>query len=400
MILHTFFANIRNSLFVVLFICFSRPASAEPGVNDKTVLFGQSAVFSGPAARLGKNMRDGILAAFKEVNQKGGVHGRTLKLVSLDDFYEPEQAAQNTRRLIKKHQVFSLIGGVGTPTSQAVLPIVSEVSIPYIAPFTGAEVLRGKNQKYVVNLRASYNQEIQYIVDRLVSQLNKKRIAVVYQDDSFGRAGLAGLNKALKKHQLSIISKGVYLRNTIAVKIALLEIMAKNPEAVMIVGPYLPAAEFIKKAVSLDFKPVFSVLSFTGAVVLGAELKNNSAPVVVTGVVPSPFDSSHPLVESYKKAVQKDFNFVSLEGYLAGRFTALALRRAGQKPTRQNFIKTIRRMKQVSIDGFNLRFGSNDNQGSDQVFLTKIQNGRLESLESLKNLYNAADVKIQKEESL
>ena len=389
MILHTFFANIKNSLYLVFFSFFACFAPAEPGVSEKTVLFGQSAVLSGPAGRLGKNMRDGILSAFREINQKGGVHGRHLKLVTLDDAYEPERAVLNTRALIKKHQVFSLIGGVGTPTSKAVLPIISEVLIPYIAPFTGAEILRGKNQKYVVNLRASYNQEIQYIVDRLVSQLNKKRVAVIYQDDSFGRAGLSGLNKALKKHQLLLVSKGVYLRNTTAVKIALLEIMAKNPEAVMIVGPYLPAAEFIKKAVSLDFNPVFAVLSFTGAVVLGAELKNNSAPVVVTGVVPSPFDSNHPLVQSYKKAIGKNFNFVSLEGYLAGRFTALVLQRMGQKPTRSGFIKTIRRMKSVSIDGFNLRFGLNDNQGSDQVFLTKIQNGTLESLKSLKNLYNS-----------
>ena len=116
-----------------------RPRRGTPGVSDDRVLFGQSAAFSGPAQELGKNMRLGIEAAFHEVNQAGGVHGRMLELTSLDDAYEPEAAVANTQRLIGEG-VFALIGAVGTPTSRSATPIAAEAGVPYIAPFTGRGV--------------------------------------------------------------------------------------------------------------------------------------------------------------------------------------------------------------------------------------------------------------------
>ena len=159
-----------------------------PGVHEDRILFGQSAAFSGPAGELGKSMRAGILAAFKEVNDRGSVDGRRLELRSLDDAYEPEAAILNTRRLIKEG-VFALIGAVGTPTSRAVVPIAQVQGIPYMAPMTGAEYLRDKVHQTVINLRASYYQEAEEMVERLTVDLGIKRIAVLYQDDSFGRTG-------------------------------------------------------------------------------------------------------------------------------------------------------------------------------------------------------------------
>lgn len=351
---------------------------------QNSILFGQSSALSGNAQYLGTNMRKGILSAFNEINKTGGVYGRQLKLISLDDAYEPEKAIENTRRLIHKHKVFALIGGVGTPTSRAVIPIISEESIPYIGPFTGAEFLRHK--KNVINIRASYRQEIQYMVDQLTKNLNVQRISILYQDDSYGRAGLKGLEIALKKKNMSIASQGTYLRNTTAVKTALLEIMAQNPEAVIIVGSYLPTARFIELADSLNFKPIFICLSFVGTTALSSELKNSSTAAAVTQVVPFPLDSNNPLTVRYQKAVQKDFNFVSLEGYLAGRLTIEILRQIGKNPTRAKFLKAIRKTKKFSIDGFSLQYDSNDNQGSNKVFLTAVKNGKLFFLKNLTEL--------------
>ena len=352
--------------------------------NQNSILFGQSSALSGNAQYLGTNMRKGILSAFNEVNKTGGIYGRQLKLISLDDAYEPEKAIENTRKLINKHKVFALIGGVGTPTSRAVIPIVSEESIPYIGPFTGAQILR--DQKNVINVRASYQQEIQHIVGQLTKDLNIKRISILYQDDSYGRAGLQGLEMALKKKNMSIASQGVYLRNTTAVKTALLEIMAQNPEAVVIVGAYLPTARFIELADSLQFKPIFICLSFVGTTALSLELKNNSTAVVVAQVVPFPLNANHPLTARYQKAVQKDFNFVSLEGYLVGRLTIEVLRQIGKNPTRAKFLKAVKQIKNFSIDGFSLQYGLNDNQGSDKVFLTVVKNGKLFFLKNLTEL--------------
>ena len=330
MILHTCYSNIKLKLFIIfiIFLLSIQVIEAKSTSKKDVITFGQSAALSGDAEYLGTNMRTGILAAFNEVNNTGGVHGYQLKLISMDDMYEPEKAIKNTRALVEEDQVFALIGAVGTPTSKAVLPLISELSVPYIGPFTGAEFLR-TTKKSVINIRASYYQEAEVIVERLLKDLNTKRISVLYQDDSYGRAGLKGVTLALKKKNKKIVSQGRYPRNTTAVKVALLEIMSANPEAVVIVGAYLPVAKFVKLAESVNFNPVFICLSFVGTSALQQQLTRQGGSknsIVVTQVVPFPFNTSHPLVASYQKAVKKDFNFVSLEGYLTGRFTIEALK--------------------------------------------------------------------------
>ena len=203
----------------------------EPGVSGHRILFGQSAAFSGPAQELGRNMQLGIKAAFHEANRADGVHGRQLKLVSLDDAYEPEAAIANTLRLIKEHGVFALIGAVGTPTSRAALPIAAAADVPYIAPFTGAAFLRQPKWNNVVNLRASYNQETEEMVAHLTKDLGIKRIAVMYQDDSFGRAGYRGVRAALERRKMKPVAIGLYPRNTVSVKMALLDLQQGKPQS-------------------------------------------------------------------------------------------------------------------------------------------------------------------------
>ena len=355
-------------------------------LDRRDIVFGQSSALSGPAKHLGINMRAGILAAFQEANKTGGVHGRLLKLKSLDDMYEPEQAVKNTRLLIKEDQVFAFIGGVGTPTSKAVLPIIEEAGIPYIGPFTGAEFLRKKHH-HVINVRASYYQEAQSIVDRLVEDLNIKRVSVLYQDDSYGRAGLDGIQGALRKKKMSIVSQGSYLRNTTAVKTALLEIKLGRPQALVIVGSYLPAAEFIKLARSINFKPFFICLSFVGTEALRQELKDLNQLVVVTQVVPAPADTRLALVKNYQKAVKTNFNFVSLEAYLVGRFTVQVLREMSSDLNRKDFVKVIKDRKKFLVDRFPLEYGIEDNQGSDKVFFTVIRRGSLFPIANLKRVF-------------
>ena len=197
------------------------------------ILFGQSAALSGPAQDLGINMRLGIKAAFQEANARGGVHGRQLALVSLDDAYEPERAIANTRLLAQDHDVFALIGAVGTPTSNAAVPVAADAGLPYVAPFTGAAFLRetpGRGDN-VINLRASYNDETEAMVAHLLGDLGIERIAVMYQDDSFGRAGHNGVIKALRKRDMAPVAVGVYERNTTAVKTGLLDVRAPAIQA-------------------------------------------------------------------------------------------------------------------------------------------------------------------------
>jgi ABC-type branched-subunit amino acid transport system substrate-binding protein len=353
-------------------------ARAEPGVFDDRIVFGQSAAFDGPAAALGLGMREGILAAFNEANAGGGVNGHKLELVSYDDGYEPEKAIANTKRLIGEDTVFALVGEVGTPTSNAVQPIATEAGVPFIGPFTGAAFLRDPSLKNVINIRGSYGQETEAWIEHLTKDLGISKIAILYQDDTFGRAGLAGVQKAMDKRGMKLVAEGTYERNTTAVKTALLAIRAANPEAVVMVGAYKPCAEFIKLARKLKLDAVFVNISFVGSNALAKELGPDGKGVVVTQVVPFPEDTSIPLVARYQKALKAananaEVGFVSLEGYMVGQLVIQALQKLQGPVTRDGLLSTIKQIGTFDLGGVTLSYGPEDNQGMDQVFLTVIQ---------------------------
>src|SRR5262249_39262976 len=200
--------------------------------------------------------------------------------------------------------VFALVGEVGTTTSNAVQPIATEAGVPFIGPSTGAAFLRNPALGNVINVRASYDQETEVLVEHLTADLGISRIAILYQDDSFGRAGLDGVTKALKKRGMHLVAEGTYERNTTAVKMALLAIRKADPEAVVLVGTYKPSAEFIKLAHKLKLNPVFVNISFVGPSALAKELGKDGKGVVVAQVVPFPGDTSLPLVAQYQKALK------------------------------------------------------------------------------------------------
>ena len=354
------------------------PASLQVsnGVSDDRVLFGQSAAFSGPAQELGGNMRLGILSAFNEVNMRGGVHGRMLELAFLDDAYEPEAAVTNTLQLIEVEEVFALIGEVGTPTSRSATPVAADAGVPFIAPFTGAEFLRDDDWDNIINLRASYYQETEEMVSRLTQDLGITRIGVLYQDDSYGRAGYRGVRKALDRREMEPVSIGLYPRNTTAVKAALLDLNRGEPEAVIMIGAYEPVAALVALARHTGADPIFLTVSFVGSNALANELGTGGAGVYVTQVVPFPTDNSIPVVSAYLSALSAydryaDPGFVSFEGYLAGRLAIEGLERCGPDIDRGCFLDILNSSDEFDIDGFTLRFG-NDNQGSDEVFITVI----------------------------
>ena len=372
----------------LLLCAWTSASAAEVGVFEDRVVFGQSAAFSGPAQELGKNMRRGIRAAFREANDRGGVHGRRLELVSLDDAYEPEAAIANTRRLIEEEQVFALIGAVGTPTSRSATPIAADADVPYIAPFTGAAFLRDSQWTNIINLRASYYQETEEMVARLTGDLDIRRIAVLYQDDSFGRAGYRGVRRALDRRNMDAAALAVYPRNTTAVKTALLELRRRTPEAVIVVGSYQPVAAMIAWSRHIGFDPVFITISFVGSNALAQKLGSEGAGVFVTQVVPFPLGTEPRIVDRYRNALavhapDAEPGFVSLEGYLAGRLAVAALERAGADVDRTGFLDSLRRTEPIDIDGFELRY-DDDNQGSDLVFVTAIgRDGRYRPISHL-----------------
>ena len=388
--------RLRTVLLCLTGVSFSAATVAfaqGPGVSAERILFGQSAAFSGPAQELGRNMRLGIEAAFAEVNRAGGVQGRRLDLVYLDDAYEPEAAIANTTSLIEEQEVFALIGAVGTPTSRAAVPVAAVEGVPYIAPFTGAALLRDATWGNVINLRASYHQETEEMVARLTEDLGIQRIAVVYQDDSFGRDGYLGARAALERRQMTPVAIGLYPRNTKAVKMALLDLRQGNPEAVILIGAYQPLAALIAWARYTGLDPIFVNVSFVGSNALAQELGPAGAGVLVTQVVPFPTDDSLPITAAYLRALSAYAadavpGFVSFEGYLAGRLAIVGLRRCGEVVNRTCFLEALYSDDVIiDLDGFELRYGEADNQGSDSVFLTAIdRDGRYRPINSLRDM--------------
>src|SRR5688572_20676128 len=293
-----------------------------PGVYADRIVLGQAAVFSGPAAQLGIQMRNGIKAYFDHVNATGGVNGRRLELVTEDDRYETKVAPVASKKLIEEHKVFALLGYVGTPTGVAHLPVVNQAKVPLVGMFTGAEVLRVPFSRYIFHVRASYYDETEKIVEQIVS-IGGKNIAVFYQDDAYGLAGLTGTEIAMKKRNMQISSKATVERNTIKVENAVKTIHAMKPDAVVMISAYTSIAEFVRQMKRAGSGATFYNVSFVGSKALADALGKEGVGVAISQVVPFPWGMSVPVVKEYqllaKKAGFTDYNFSALEGFLSAK---------------------------------------------------------------------------------
>ncbi len=377
--------RIKVCFFVVLygFCCMVSSLAAEPGISQKSITIGQSCALTGPSEDLGTRMKAGIISALNQLNVRGGIHGRQIRLIVKNDFYEPGQALENTEELIFKNKVFALIGQVGTPTSRVVVPIVQKEKIPFIAPFTGAGFLRYPVKSHVINIRAGYEEETLGIIKYLVLEKQFDRIACFYQDDSFGFAGLQGVKNALKSFGLKLISAHSYQRNTVAVMGSFLRIRESSPQAVVLVGSYQPCAEFIKLAKAKGMnQTVFATLSFSGTQSLIKALRHATENIIISQVVPSPYNMDMEIVKNYAQAMktfqpEQELSYISLEGYIAGRFFIDVLNGIGEPITRQRFIDYIEQKKTMKIDDIVLTFGPEDHQGLDVTYLTRILDGKI-----------------------
>ena len=370
-------SRILGVLAATAVFAISGPALAEQGVSDSTISFAQVAALDGPASALGTGMQIGILAAFEEANANGGVHGRTLSLESFDDGYEPDRSVELVRQVIEGDEHIGFIGPVGTPTTRATQPVATEADMPFIGPFTGAGFLRAPELNNVVNIRATYATETEAWIAYLVDQLGMSSVAILYQDDGFGRVGLAGVTEALERRGMSLAAEGTYTRNTVAVKTALINIRKEEPDAVVMVGAYKPIAEFVKLSQKLKFTPTFVNISFVGSNALSQELGDAGDGVIISQVVPFPWDTSLPIVQEYHDALAASDadatpDFVSFEGYLVGRVALRALEASGPDVTRETFLSALGNLGTFSLGGLDFNYGPGDNQGLDDVFLTQI----------------------------
>lgn len=352
-------------------------AAAQDGITPTSVLIGQSAAFSGPAAQLGVHMRDGAKLWLDHVNAQGGIHGRTIQLRTRDDKYEANLAAENTRRFVNDDRVFALFAYVGTPTSQASLPIFTEARVPFVAPFTGAELLRQPFNRYVFNVRASYYDETEAIVDHLY-RIGARRIAVFHQADSYGQAGLDGTTRALVKRNLKVHAAGTVQRNSTEVTEAVKTLNASQPDAVVMISAYASTAEFVRQMKKAGSVASFYTVSFVGSKALADALGDDGHGVTISQVVPFPWSPLTPVVREYlefARRAQVEVNFSTLEGFIAAKVLTEGLRRAGRDLTRDRFIAALESIGNHDFGGFGVSFSPSSHSGSRFVDLAMIGRG-------------------------
>jgi ABC-type branched-subunit amino acid transport system substrate-binding protein len=357
-----------------------------PGVTDTEITFGISAPFSGPAKELGRGMKTGIDIAFAAANEAGGVNGRKLKLVALDDGYEPERTKAAMKELAEARKVFGYVGNVGTPTAEVAVPYALEKKMLFFGPFTGAGLLRREPpDRYVFNYRASYAEETAATVRYLVSvrRISPDEIAVFAQQDGYGDAGFNGVAKMLRKYNRDpqkALRVG-YQRNTSDVAQAVEQVLThrKRIKAVVMVATYKAAARFIDKVKAERPDMIFSNVSFVGSQALADELMSMGPKVadgvMVTQVVPLPQSKStavlryQELLPRYSLGEKPDF--VSLEGYLAANLLIEGLRKAGRDVTTETLIDALEGLRGVDLGvGAPMSFGMSEHQASHKVWGT------------------------------
>lgn len=364
-----------NKLCSAAFAALVTSTAYAQGVTDNQIVLGQSVAFSGPAQELGIRMNLGAKVFFDALNAKGGIYGRSVQIKTRDDGYEADRAAANTKALIEEDRVFALFGYVGTPTSLAAKPVFTAARVPFIAPFTGAEALRNPMSRYIFNVRASYYDETELIVKQ-VSNVGMKKIAVFHQNDSYGQAGLDGVTRALKAVNLPLAATGTVERNSTEVAKALDAILAAKPDVIVQICAYKACAAFIKEAKQRGYTGQFYNVSFVGSKALADELGELGNGVGISQVVPFPYNQKAAIVREYQKAMRdaghNDFDFTSLEGYIAAKVTAEALRRAGRGLTRESFMTALESLQNYDVGDFTIAFGAGDHSASNWVELTMI----------------------------
>jgi branched-chain amino acid transport system substrate-binding protein len=359
------------------------------GVTDTEIRFGISAPFSGAAKELGQNMKLGIEAAFNSVNDRGGVHGRKLRLIAADDGYEPARTTETMKSLFEKDQVFGIVGNVGTPTAVVAVPYALQHKMLFFGAFTGAGLLRNDPpDRYVFNYRASYAEETAAVVQYLVKvkRLKPTQIAVFAQQDAYGEAGWAGVAKAVRAlgGDENAILRLYYQRNTVEVDAAVAELKAHNItkgkapiKAVIMVPTYRAAARFIEKTHDLYPSMIYTSVSFVGSTALANELmllgSKYANGIIVTQVVPA-VDGYSSLALEYKSALAKYFpgeapDYVSLEGYVMARVLIAALQNNGPDLDTEKLVQTLENLHDYDIGlGTPVSFGRSEHQGVHKVW--------------------------------
>ena len=334
---------------------FLRSASAEEGLNAKTITIGCSSAMTGPLGGFGQAIKTGVEAATAQINAKGGVQGRQLQLQMADDGYVPQRSADNVKKMMSDGSVFALMSCLGTPNNAAILPLVEESGMPYLAPLSGASSLRKTRTRNVFYVRASYTDEVQRLVQKLV-EMGIKDLGVVYLDNAFGKEVLADATGALSAQGIKPVAEAALAANGRNLQEVVAHIMAAKPAAVLLGTAGTASVELIAALKKASPAMPLAGLSMT---LSGDDLKSLGAAgagLALTMVFPDPYRAKIPVVRDYQAAMRavgsKDFSSGSLESYINTLVLAEGLERAGRDVTRAKLRTALQSLQKFDLGGF------------------------------------------------
>lgn len=354
----------------------SLPARSQSG----GIVVGQSAVLSGPQAANGLLYARGIRLYVDSVNAAGGIAGKPVRLVTLDDGYDPERCKENTRRLLEQDKVVALFGYTGTGPTAACSPLAEAARVPLLAPLTGAPELREQAGRYLFHVRASYVDEMKKMVEYLTT-VGVRDIGVVYQDDGFGRSGLKSAEAVLAGYQLKPAVVGTVAAKTYDPAQAVADVGARAPGAIILATAGQASVNFIRAYLKSGKRAQFFGLSVVSSNQLLKELGPDTDGVVISQVVPSPWSRTTQIVREFQRdaeaAKDVEVNHTTLEGYIAARVLVEGLRRAGPEPTAEKLTQALENMRQLNLGGYEVGFAPGQRAGSRYVDLSLVRsNGR------------------------
>lgn len=372
-------ARWRTAFVPLLLVALAHvlPAGAtDPGITAGSILLGQTGVFSGPVAEPGLQYRAGAQVYFDAVNAKGGVHGRKIKLLSYDDKFDPKLAAENVKKLLVEDKVFTLFGLIGTGATAASMPLVSEHRAPVVGSLSGSDGLRDPKLKLLFHTRASYSDETGKMVEQLKST-GVKAIAVVYQDDPFGKAGLKSAQGAFERQGVKpAIEAPIDMSKLDALGPTVARVAQAQPGAIIMVTAGKASTAFIREYLKTGERPQFFGVSVLSAKALLADLGPDAHGIVIAQVVPSPRRTSYGISKEFLEAAQKaksiDITYNSLEGYLTAKVFVEALRRAGKDLTREKLVSALETLSNYDLGGFVIDYSNGKRAGTNFVDLSII----------------------------
>jgi len=387
LLLRKIVGNSVSALLLCAGLAIASSAQNEVGVTQNEIKLASCSALDGPARVLGIETVSGATAYLNYINDQGGVNGRKVQLLAFDDGYDPTRADACFNRL-KKERVFAAGFFVGTPTAAKYVPLAQQDKLPVVGLFTGAQLLYEPLKHYIVNVRASYYDETHEQVRNLWEAIGAHKIAVIYQDDAFGKTVLEGVKLALTKYRSAPVATGTFAHGSLDIEKGLDDVQAAHPEAVVLVGPYSPVAAIVKRAHAKGWHPIFLTVSFVGTEQFIKEAGPDAEGTIITQVVPPPDRVDLPTVQLYRDQLTKYFpqskpTFVSLEGFLDAMVFVEGLKRAGKNLTREKFIEGIESMHNTDLGlGPKLRtnYSATSHKGLNEVYATVVKGGHAELL--------------------